>query len=233
MKASMKLIIVIVSIIAVISIAVGVTYAYWSGAPTLDITDSDSTEVDNSENATTKYLVFAPIPTTGTYSDDYCFEYTDANGWVLKEEYGTDYVLEGGFHNAGSRNAASSSAITEVNGNISGVKVIGYIGTLGEFEDLIIPNTISWNGSTRSVTQIDLKMSEYNEPMQLITSVVIPASVTAINGVSFSGSNNLVNVYFNNVTKPATISQYAFVGMKSGITYYVKSGDDYVITSLR
>ncbi len=232
-SGTIRLLVIMLLAIAISAIAVGsFALAYWSGSPSQDINDGDVAVIDNSENATTKYLVFEPI---GTYGNAYCFEYTDSNGWVLKEEYGSDYVLEGGVHEAGARNAASSSAITEVNALCTAVRVIGYYGALGQYENLVIPSTISWKVSaqttkTLSVTIIDLKMSEYEAPMNLITGVVIPSSITAINGSSFSNANNLEKVYFDSTTLP-TIGTYCFRGITP--TYYKKSGENYITTTIR
>ena len=164
--------------------------------------------------------------------EKFCFEYSDANGWVLKYQYKeNDYVLEGGVNPAGSRAAASAADISLVNSNVANItlKVVGYIGTLGQFEDLVIPSSISWNSNTLSVTTVDLKMTEYAEPLNLITSVVIPASVTRIDGASFSNANNLSKVYFNNTTVP-TIGAHCFRGISP--TYYKKSGETYITTTI-
>ena len=230
---TLRLLVLVLLIVVIIGIAVGsFALAYWSGSPSQDIIDSDVAVIDNSENATTKYLIFEPI---GTYNDDYCFEYTDANGWVLKEEYGSDYVLEGGAHEAGARNVASSSAIAEVNNSCTAVRVIGYYGALGQYENLVIPSTITWKVSaqttkTLNVTVINLKMSEYEDPMNLITGVVIPSSITRIEDASFSNANNLAKVYFDNTTLP-TIGTYCFRGITP--TYYKKSGENFVTTTIR
>ena len=227
-RRAVRVLILMILIVAIVAIAVGsFALAYWSGSPSQDIAETDVVVVDNSENATTKYLIFEPI---GTYSDDYCFEYVDGSGWVLKYEYGDDYSHEGGAHDAGSRNAANSSAISEVNTSCVAVQVVGYIGTLGQFENVVIPSTISWNNKTLNVTLIDIKMSEYLTPMNLITGVIIPTSITAINGVSFSGANNLSKVYFNHTTLP-TIDSKSFVGISP--TFYKKSGDNYITTTIR
>ena len=228
MKAQTKLIVLIL-MIALVAIAIASTFtlAYWSGGASVPIADTGAVDVDNSENATTKYLIFAPI---NNYATDYCFEYTDASGWLLKYEYGADYVLEGGSNKAGSRAAASASDISAVSSTITGVKAIGYIGTLGQYEDLIIPSTISWNSQTLNVTKIDLITTEYDS-LDLITSVVIPSSVTSIDGVSFTNANNLSKVYFNNTTLP-TISQYAFRGIST--SYYKKNaGGEYITAAIR
>ena len=234
---TIRLLILILLIVAIIAIAAGsFALAYWSGSPSQDIVDSDVITVDDDINATTKYLVFKPI---GSYSDDYCFEYTDTYGWRLKYEYGDEYEFEGGSTPAGSRYVvATSSILSEISTNCTAVSVIGYIGTLGQFEDLVIPSTITWftnntSGTTKTlnVTTIDLKTPEYEDSLNLITSVVIPSSVTAINGVSFSGAGNLAKVYFDSTVLPATIGANCFRGINA--TYYKKSSGEYITTTIR
>ena len=281
MKTSIKALVLILMIVLIVAVITSTfARAYWTGGANTSIMGNDSTIVDNSENATSKYLIYVPVCSTtayegvgylaegaynsGTYytrsgtegnytytqansyssstfyyvatklieEDKFCFEYTDANGWVLKYQYQiNDYILEGGSNKAGSRASASAADISLLTTNIVNVtlKVVGYIGTLGQFEDLVIPSSISWNSQTLNVTTIDLKMTEYAESLNLITSVVIPSSVTSVQGVSFSNANNLTKVYFNNTSVP-TIGTYCFRGISP--TYYKKSGDNYVTTSI-
>ena len=211
-----KLLILILALAVIIAIGAGsFALAYWSGSPELDIEQDDSATIDNDDDATFKYLIFAPISDLTT---DYCFEYTDATGWVLKYEYGNDYVINGGAHKAGARVEASASAADKTAIKTNGVRVIGYIGTLGQYEDLIIPSTISWDGANVEVKKINIKMTEYKESMDLITGVIIPSSITHIDGASFSGAGNLIKVKFLG-TLPV-ISSYAFVGMNANIHYY-------------
>ena len=124
-----------------------------------------------------------------------------------------------------------------VNQEKVGVKVIGYIGSLGQYEDLIIPTSITWNGSTYPVNAIEIKMSEYKEPMDLLTGVEIPSSIHVIKGASFSGAGNLVRVTFKGIntttitTASGFIEEYCFRGMNSGIHYYNATGE--TITNIR
>ena len=225
-KFPAKILILIMAIAIILVVGAGsFALAYWSASPQVIVDGGSSTEVDNSENATTKYLIFKPI---GNFDDDYCFEYSDTTGWTLKYEYGDDYILNGGANAAGSRVAldeedetegaimdAIQTALTAPNNK---VKVIGYIGSLGQYENLVIPSTITWGELTLNVTEVDIKMTEYEEPMNLITGVEIPSSITAISGASFSGAYNLIKVYFKG-TLP-TIGTYCFRGMNSSIVYY-------------
>ena len=238
--------IAVITIIAASSFA----FAYWSGSPEQEISGDSAATVDNDYDehyVTTKYLVFEPIGTT-VEADKYCFEYTDENGWVLKYQYGSDYILEGGAHNAGSRDAVSdNSEKTALASAMTAVKVIGYIGTLGQFEDLIIPHYIEWNSTTVPVTKIDIKMTEYKESMDLITGVIIPGAetidevaytgVTQIIGVSFSGAGNLVKVEFKGINTTTIAASSGFIGdlcfrgMNSNIVYKNSAGA--TITNIR
>ena len=70
--------------------------------------------------------------------------------------------------------------------------------------NVIIPESVSYNGKTYSVTTIE----QYAFYGSHITSVTIPNSVTTIEQKAFSGSNGLTSVVIpNSVT---TIEQYAF-----------------------
>ena len=225
----LKLIILILAIAFIVAIGAGsFALAYWSGSPELDLSGDDATVVDNDDDATYKYLIFAPIY---DFDTEYCFEYVDSadyNGYRLKYEYGSDYVLEGGSHNAGSRNSAEAEKSTTYKSTGKtiaalikeyGVKVIGYIGTLGQYEDLIIPSTITWDGADDiQVKRIDIKMTEYKESMDLLAGVQIASSIDYIDGVSFTGAGNLIKVKF--LGDLPEISDYAFVGMNANIHYY-------------
>lgn len=229
-KAPVKIIFFFIALVGIVAIAASsFAFAYWNGAPQQEVSGNDAAVVDNSTNATSHYLVYAPVD---SFAKDFCFEYTDANGWVLKYEYGSDYSFEGGQHPAGSRNAASAADISTVSASLTALKVIGYIGTLGQFENLIIESSITWNSVSYPVTQVEIKMTEYKESMDLITGVEIPSSITAINGGSFTAAGNLSKVYFNSTSLPATISTDAFVGINA--TYYKKNGSgEYITTNLR
>lgn len=230
-KAPAKYLILILAIGIMIAVA-GSSFALaiWAGSPEQAIDNENATEVDYSENPTTKYLVFRPI---GNFNDEYCLEYTDSDGWKLKFENGSDYVFNGGNHKAGVRNAVTDNAeIAAVHTATTNVSVIGYYGALGEYEPLYIPSTITWNSKTINVTKIDIIMTEYEDSMNLITDVVIPASVALITGQSFTGAGNLAAVHFEATTVP-TIGDYAFRGMSSGIAYYKKNEQgEYVPASI-
>ena len=214
--AQARLIILIIAIAGILVIgASSFALAYWSGSSEIDIIDNtgsggsdDRADVDNSDNVTSHYLILEPVGAS-IEENKYCFEYTDA-GWVLKYQYGADYIYEGGAHEAGERNAATSD-ISTVNSNMTSVKVIGYIGTLGQYEKVVVPDYISWNSSNRNITLINLKMSEY-PAINLIKDIEITGNVTEIAGISFSGCTALENVYFKRSTLP-TIGTYCFTGI--------------------
>ncbi|MDY5799321.1 MAG: leucine-rich repeat protein, partial [Candidatus Onthomorpha sp.] len=66
--------------------------------------------------------------------------------------------------------------------------------------DLIIPSTISYNGTTYSVTSIGGSAFAYCSGL---TSVTIPNSVTSIGQSAFSGCNGLTSIVSNAVVPPA------------------------------
>ena len=66
--------------------------------------------------------------------------------------------------------------------------------------DLIIPSTISYNGTTYSVTSIGDRAFYYCSGL---TSVAIPNGVTSIGGSAFYGCNGLTSVVSNAVVPPA------------------------------
>ncbi|MDY3977516.1 MAG: leucine-rich repeat protein [Candidatus Onthomorpha sp.] len=66
--------------------------------------------------------------------------------------------------------------------------------------DLIIPSTISYNGTTYSVTSIGDRAFYYCSGL---TSVAIPNGVTSIGGSAFYGCNGLTSIVSNAVVPPA------------------------------
>ena len=66
--------------------------------------------------------------------------------------------------------------------------------------DLIIPSTISYNGTTYSVTSIGDRAFYY---CSSLTSVTIPNGVTSIGGSAFYGCNGLTSIVSNAVVPPA------------------------------
>ena len=66
--------------------------------------------------------------------------------------------------------------------------------------DLIIPSTISYNGTTYSVTSIGDRAFYYCSGL---TSVTIPNGVTSIGGSAFYGCNGLTSIVSNAVVPPA------------------------------
>ena len=204
-----KLAILISSIAIIVLVVASVTaYAFWGGNPSLTIPDENSANIDNTTNVTYKYMVFAP---NGTYTKDYRLFFDEDTQKFKLYEISTD----------GSSKGLSSDIITYTN-----VALIGYIGSLGEYEKAIIPESITVGDSSFSVTKINLYMTEYDD-LKNITKVSVPSAVTSIEGASFSGCGNLSEVYFENETSLPTISKWSFIGVNGSIKYYQKSGDTY------
>ena len=203
-------------LVAVVAIAIAIpTYAVWSGG-------ADTTAngvIDNNDDMTYRYLVLDGITSQGkhyymTYNDAGYFEY-NASYNIYDEEVDT-----------------SATAL-------SSIGVIGYTGMLGEYEDLIIPDSITWKDSSSTshdAAEIDFvnMLSELEFPaLRGIKSVVIGANVEEIQGVSFSFLPLLTEVKFkmslsdyNNLT----ISENAFIS-KNTITRKYYNDGDYVTIS--
>ena len=71
--------------------------------------------------------------------------------------------------------------------------------------NLIIPSTISYNGTTYSVTSIGDRAFYYCSGL---TSVTIPNSVTSIGGSAFYGCNGLTSIVSNAIVPPALGSEF-------------------------
>ncbi len=206
-----KLAILISSIAIIVLVVASVTaYAFWGGNPSLTIPDENGANIDNKTNATYKYMVFAP---NGEYTKDYRLFFDEDTQKFKLYEMSSD----------GSTKSLSSDTITYTN-----VALIGYIGTLGEYEKAVIPESIQIGQNSISVTKISLLMTDYDD-LKNITKVSVPNSVTSIEGASFSGCGNLSEVYFENETTLPTIYKWCFIGISGNIKYYQKSGDTYTL----
>ena len=194
-KTGTKLIILYTLTIAIIVIAItSVSIAFWGGNPSKSVDGLNSPTI-NGENTTYKYLIFKAIYSEG----DYYLKYSDSS----KKFEGYDLYGEG-----------LPSGITKE--SFSTVSLYGYVGALGEYEDLVIPKQIVWKISSEenkdlSVTEIDIATADFLESLSLIKSVVIPDSVKNIRNSSFTACPQLTIVYFDSTTVP-TVDQYALIG---------------------
>ena len=92
------------------------------------------------------------------------------------------------------------------------VEVVGVFTAYGRYFGVVIPSTVTYNGTTYRVTSIG---GSAFRNCGLLTSVTIPNSVTSIGGSAFSGCSSLTSVTIpNSVT---SIGGYAFNGC-SGLT---------------
>ena len=100
--------------------------------------------------------------------------------------------------------------------------VTGYEGTPST---ITIPNTVTYGGTTYSVTTITSK-ALYN--CTSVTTLTIGANVTTINAQAFTGCSNLTNVFYNAVsaTTPTTNTTYfgSSGSVSNGMTVSVGSG---------
>lgn len=203
-KKYTKIILIVVAVIVAVGATMGITYAVWSESGKTDF-QGGKIEV---LNTTYKYLVLQ-LEKDG--EERYLTFDKNENQWVFSAKYQAEYAPldlgESGVDNFDPMGAT--------------VAVIGYTNTnLGELESLEIPEkaTVSLNGTTveLAITIINMQSPEMFPSLDLVTEVTIPASVTAINGTSFSFLDNLELVNFLG-TKPA-ISDDAFLDCPKLVT---------------
>lgn len=206
-KTSTKLLIVYSLTIAIIVIAVTSTaVAFWGGNPSINIEGQDSPVITVS-NTTYKYMIFQ-----ANYSEgNYYLKYSSENNAFIGFQLYSDEVVP----------TVDSTSFTSVS-------LIGYTGSMGEYEDLVVPASINWyiSGTTKnlSVTIINIKSAEYMESFSLIKSAVIPSSVSEILGTSFSGCPQLETVYIDSETVPK-VTTNALIGT---MTIKKKESGNYV-----
>ena len=103
------------------------------------------------------------------------------------------------------------------------VEVVGVFTAYGGYFGVVIPSTVTYNGTTYRVTSIG---GSAFRNCGLLTSVTIPNSVTSIGGSAFSGCSGLTSVTIpNSVT---SIGDYVFsncsgltsINVASGNTHY-------------
>jgi len=210
LRPTKTLILTISIVAALVIVATSFTLAFWGGNPSID---SNTANIDTGVNSTYKYLVFAP--NDSAYADlDYRLVWNEPTGKFVLYEYDVD-----------ENTSLLGNAVV-----ITSVKVIGYTGTQGEYEDVIIPSTISYGNSTLSVNTIDLNMTDY-DALKLIKSIQIPVGITRIVGASFSGLENLSKVVFTGRSYQGNlqISTNAFIGTNA--VFYYKASTSGVETS--
>lgn len=184
MKRQTRLIIIMVLlVIAIIAIAVP-TYAVWSNGS--DIGGAGTIVVND---LTYRYLVLDGVTSLGKH-----FYMTYDNGGFFK--YNSEYNI---YDEEVDLNATTFAYIS----------VIGYTGTLGEYEDLVIPSTITWHegesgaGTSHDdapITHVNIQSPAAFPTLKGIKSVTIKATLTDIEGVSFSFWPKLTKVTFENLT---------------------------------
>lgn len=207
----------IIALLVIVIIAIAVpTYAVWSGGS--DITATG--EIDFDDDLTYRYIVFDGITSAGKH---YYMTYNDAGYYSYNSSY----------------NIYDEEVDTAYTGEFANIVAIGYTGTLGEYESLVIPDTITWKdtngtGSTHSakaVTKVNMQAPTAFPSLRGIKSVVIGANVTAIEGVSFSFLPQLNKVYIKKGQSAASTlwsakSADAFICVNT-LTKYYYTGSTY------
>ena len=214
LRSTKALVLTISLVVALVIVATSFTLAFWGGNPSVE---DNTAVIDGSVNSTYKYLVFAP--NDSVYSEDYKLRWDDTTQKFKLYEYDDD------TYDYDSQGSLIGNAVT-----ITSVRVIGYTGTQGEYENLIIPSTINYGNSQITVNKIQLDMQIY-DALKLIKTVQIPLSVTNIEGNSFSGLENLSKVVFLGRANQGTlqISENAFIGTNA--TFYFKASSSGVESS--
>lgn len=191
-----------------------ITYAYWGGDTFQEITGTHRPNISIDENITSRYMIFRAILEG---EDNYYLRYND----------------DGYFQPYNMYNEGLNSTITAT--QIENVELVLYQGALGEFEEIVVPDSINikigtGENNTKNclVTVIDLRMAEMFNSKDLIKKVTIGANVTEIKGASFSSCNNLQEVKFLSATQP-TISQHSFINPEPNF----KNSSNQIITITR
>lgn len=214
-RKSRWIFIILLLVIVIIAIAVP-TYAVWSGGSDVTATGQISFEND----LTYRYLVLDGITSAGKH---YYMTYNDAGYFAYNSAY----------------NIYDEEVDTATTSDFANIVVIGYTGTLGEYESLVIPDTITWkdtNGtgsthSSKAVTKVNMQSPTAFPSLRGIKSVVIGANVTAIEGVSFSFLPQLNKVYIKKGQSAASTlwsakSADSFI-VTNTLTKYYYTGDTY------
>ena len=185
MKRETRLVLII-ALLAITIIAIAVpTYALWSGGSDV----GGTAEVDLLDDITYRYLVLDGVTSAGKH---FYMTYNDAGYFTYNSSYNI-YDEE-----------VDTSATT-----FSYISVIGYTGSLGEFESLVIPDLISWKEGAggdgqlhigSQITRINMQSPAAFPSLKGIKSVTIGENVSKIEGVSFSFWPLLTDVYFKNMT---------------------------------
>ena len=173
----------IIAMIAIISVAILVpTLAIWSDGSNV----GGTAEVTLLDDITWRYLVLDGITSQGKH---YYMTYNDAGYY----EYNASYNI---YDEEVDTSATS----------LADVAVIGYVGPLGEYESLVIPDSIPWKDSLgnaqanmheNDITIINMQSSAAFPSLKLIKSVVVPNTIEVMQGISFSFMPQLEAVYFN------------------------------------
>ncbi len=202
-----KWIIIAVSCLLIVILGVGITWAVWSS----EGNSSKITGLGISFEAqyTSKNLIVELFDTTDELNQNkfIYLSYKDksaTNGvdgaFVFDANYQTEY---GGIIPDATTNLTNYSA-----------RIIGYIGELGQFEDIEIPTIIRTNINTANpdkivnVTQIKMQSPQAFPSLHLIKTIKIPSTMKIL-GVSFSYCKSLEKVIWLG-GRPTVVSQNAF-----------------------
>lgn len=238
MKLSRSALVLILLVVLVV-LASGITYAVWSSENNSG--KFNKTKVSQLAGQTSKYLVIEMYLTNRedtTEIDEstiqekmFYMSYKDnANGastdgaFVLNETYGEEY---GGIK--------SQVELQTINISDYSARIIGYTGSLGQFEIIEIPPVITafinneyYKGSGSetgknaiAIAEIAMQSPQEFPALNNIKQVRIPREIP-VKGVSFSYCANLQKVIWLGVgtTRPANVSPDAFINYNPTIDDY-------------
>ena len=184
----------IIAMLAIIVIAISVpAFAIWSDGSNV----GGAAAVTLFDDITSRYLVYDGVTSAGKH---YYLTYNDAGYFEGNDSYNKSYQEGGVWYSKYDEEVDLTTT------SLSYVSVIGYTGSLGQYESLVIPDSITWKDSLGSeqanmhninVTHINMQSSAAFPSLKLIKSIVIPNTITNIDGVSFSFMPSLEALYFN------------------------------------
>ena len=222
MKREWRLVIII-ALLAIVIVAISVpTFAIWSDGSNV----GGEVVVTLFDDITARYLVYDGVTSAGKH---YYMTYNDAGYFEGNDSYNKSYQVGGVWYSKYDDEVDLTATA------FSYVCAIGYTGSLGKYESLVIPDYITWHDSSDSdhriyVTKINMQSSAAFPSLKLIKSVVIGANINDIQGSSFSFMPQLEKVYFR-MGQSATNTLWtaksaaSFVGNGELTRYYYSDGN--------
>lgn len=201
LSKSSLVVIIVCSLLVLIGVATGITFAVWSA--------SDNKEVDVGTgdwyNPSEKYLVLEISQNNNRFPfvADQNTIYDSTTGKSTKPTfilYSAYFTEDNGYDIEATFNASAT---------IDKITVMGYVGNVNE---IAIPDTVKISSVTaeQKVTAISVDSHEF-EAIRLVTSLTVGANVIEISPFTFSNCTYLSSIAFKaSVSTTITIGDYAF-----------------------